>query len=176
MYTAITVVWSAALVVGILCLIWHRRSPFVRIRNLKIAITSTAFLHIPGDRFRYVVVKPGQTVYFPAGTVHFVFRLPSAGPTLAFGGHVLRCSNIVHWVKTLLEEQANPQVTNEDLTTSAPGYLDRVEKFVKQAKANGSVDKWGGTEAVAEFLRLKAKFMSKSRPTKRSGQGSDGIA
>lgn len=130
---------------------------------------------IPGDRFRYVVVKPGQTVYFPAGTVHFVFRLPSAGPTLAFGGHVLRCSNIVHWVKTLLEEQANPQVTNEDLTTSAPGYLDRVEKFVKQAKANGSVDKWGGTEAVAEFLRLKAKFMSISRPKKRPGQGSDGI-
>lgn len=46
MYTAITVAWSVALLAGTLCLIWHRRSPFVRIRNLKIAITSTAFFHI----------------------------------------------------------------------------------------------------------------------------------
>ena len=116
---------------------------------------------IAGDRFRYVVLKPGQTVFFPAGTVHFVFRLPSAGGhTLAFGGHVLRCSNIVHWVKTLLEEKASPEVTNEDLTSSAPGYLDRVEKFVRHAQKNGTVDKWGGAEAVEEFLRLKDVFMA----------------
>jgi uncharacterized membrane protein len=46
LYAAITIAWSAALLAGVLCLIWHRRSPFVRIRNLKIAITSTFFLHI----------------------------------------------------------------------------------------------------------------------------------
>ena len=115
---------------------------------------------IPGDRYRYVVLKPGQTVYFPAGTVHFVFRLPSAGHTLAFGGHVLRCSNIAHWAKTLLEEQSNPRITNEDLTSSAPGYLDRVEKFVRQAQKNGSLEKWGGAEEVEEFLRLKEEFMA----------------
>lgn len=46
MYASITVAWSAALLAGIICLVWHRRSPFVRIRNLKIAITSTFFLHI----------------------------------------------------------------------------------------------------------------------------------
>lgn len=114
---------------------------------------------LPSDRFRYVVLKPGQTVYFPAGTVHFVFRLISSGHTLAFGGHVLRCSNIVHWIRTMIEERANPDVTNEDLTSSAPGYLDRVGKFVKQAQDNGTVEKWGGAEAVAEFLRLKAEFM-----------------
>jgi hypothetical protein len=116
---------------------------------------------VAGDRFRYVVMKPGQTVFFPAGTVHFVFRLPAAGGhTLAFGGHVLRCSNIVHWIKTLLEEKASPNVTNEDLTSSAPGYLDRVEKFVRHAQSNGTVEKWGGAEAVEEFLRLKEVFMA----------------
>jgi hypothetical protein len=114
---------------------------------------------IPGDRYRYVVLVPGQTVYFPAGTVHFVFRLQSAGHTLAFGGHVLRCSNIVHWAKTMLEERSNPQITNEDLTSSAPGYLNRVEKFVLQAQNNGSLEKWGGVEEVEEFLRLKEQFM-----------------
>jgi hypothetical protein len=114
---------------------------------------------IRGDRFRYVVLQPGQTVFFPAGTVHFVFRLPSAGHTLAFGGHVLRCSNIVHWVKTLLEEKANTYITNEDLTDSAPGYLSRVEMFVRQAQKNGTLEKWGGAAAVEEFLRLKQEFM-----------------
>jgi hypothetical protein len=114
---------------------------------------------IPGDRYRYVVLNPGQTVYFPAGTVHFVFRLPSAGHTLAFGGHVLRCSNIVHWIRTMLEERSNPSITNEDLTSSAPGYLNRVEKFVLQAQKNGALEKWGGAEEVEEFLRLKEEFM-----------------
>lgn len=117
--------------------------------------------NIPGDRFRYVVMKPGQTVFFPAGTIHFVFRLPSTGHTLAFGGHVLRCSNIVHWVKTLLEEEASPHVTNEDLTASAPGYLNRVEGFVKQAQKSNTLEKWGGAEAVQEFLRLKAEFIER---------------
>lgn len=114
---------------------------------------------IPGDRFRYVVMKPGQTVFFPAGTVHFVFRLLSAGHTLAFGGHVLRCSTIVEWAKTMLEEKFNSHIANEDLTASAPGYLNRVEKFVTQARKNGTLEKWGGAEAVEEFLRLKRDFM-----------------
>jgi hypothetical protein len=97
-------------------------------------------------------------VYFPSGTVHFVFRLAAMGDTLAFGGHVLRCSQIVNWIKTLLEEQADPAVTNEDLTESAPAYLDRVEKFVKQALQNGRVDIWGVNESIEEFLALKAEF------------------
>jgi hypothetical protein len=117
---------------------------------------------VAGDRFRYVVMKPGQTVFFPAGTVHFVFRLPGAegGHTLAFGGHVLRCSNILHWIKTLIEEKASPNVTNEDLTSSAPGYLNQVERFVRHAQKNGTTEKWGGAEAVEDFLRLKEVFMA----------------
>ncbi|KAM0714308.1 hypothetical protein Q7P37_010095 [Cladosporium fusiforme] len=115
---------------------------------------------ISPDRFRYVVLHPGQTVYFPAGTVHFVFREPHSGHTLAMGGHVLRNSNIVHWLKCLLEEKANTNITNEDLTSSAPGYINSVEKFVKQAQATGTTDKWGGPDACEEFLRLKAKFMA----------------
>lgn len=112
-----------------------------------------------GGRWRYVVLRPGQTIFFPSGTVHLVFRLPSAGDTLAFGGHVLRCSQIVGWVQAMLEEQEESAVTNELMSVSGPAYLDRVERFVKQAVRNGTVEKWGGKEAVEEFLRLKAKFM-----------------
>ncbi len=112
-----------------------------------------------GGRWRYKILRPGTTVYFPTGTVHFVFRLPSAGDTLAFGGHVLRCSQIVNWVKTLIEEKANPDITNEDISVSAPAYLERVARFVKQARRLGQEEKWGGSQAIADFLHLKDEFM-----------------
>ena len=113
-----------------------------------------------GGRWRYIILHPGQTVFFPGGTVHFVFRLASAGDTLAFGGHVLRCSQIVRWVQTIIDERGTPDITNENLTVSAIGYLERVEKFVRQALKNGQVERWGGAEAIEEFLRLKAKFIA----------------
>lgn len=116
-----------------------------------------------GGNWRYIVLKPGQTVYFPAGTVHFVFRLPSAGHTLAFGGHILRCSNLVHWVKTLIEERDEKNITNEDLTDSSSGYLHRTERFVRKALTNGTAQKWGGEQAIDEFLRLKKKFEQKKQ-------------
>lgn len=120
-------------------------------------------LNIPpyevGDYWRYVVLRAGQTVTFPAGTVHFVFRLPSAGHSLAYGGHFLRCSTLVHWVKTMLEQKSNPDVSNEDLSGTAHGYLEQVEVFVRQAQQKGNTAIWGGDEAVEEFLSLKQQFM-----------------
>lgn len=122
--------------------------------------------------WHYAILRPGQTVYFPSGTVHFVFRLPAAGPTLAFGGHVLRCSQIVQWMRTILDEQRLPNITNEDLTVSAPAYLDRVEKFVRQALRAGLQQcvKWGGKDAIEEFLALKKEFdeIAKARLLKKS--------
>jgi len=115
-----------------------------------------------GGRWRYVLMRAGTTVYFPAGTVHFVFRHPDAGNTLAFGGHVLRCSQIVRWINVLLDEQMQPNITNEDLSVSAPGYLNRVEKFVRQAQKTGKEEMWGGKEDVEEFLRLKKLFTAQA--------------
>ncbi|KAK5681224.1 hypothetical protein LTS10_006986 [Elasticomyces elasticus] len=115
-----------------------------------------------GGRWRYVVLRPGMTVYFPAATIHTVFRHPKAGNTLAFGGHVLRCSQIVRWIKVLLAEQVNEFITNEALSLSAPGYLSRVEKFVKQALKDGKEEKWGGKDAIEEFLSLKQDFEAKA--------------
>ncbi|KAK5731807.1 hypothetical protein LTR17_011019 [Elasticomyces elasticus] len=115
-----------------------------------------------GGRWRYVVLRPGMTVYFPAGTIHLVFRHPKAGNTLAFGGHVLRCSQIVRWMKVLLAEQVNEFITNEALSLSAPGYISRVEKYVKQALKDGKEEKWGGKDAIEEFLSLKQDFEAKA--------------
>ncbi|TKA77209.1 hypothetical protein B0A55_02586 [Friedmanniomyces simplex] len=121
-----------------------------------------------GGRWRYVVLRAGATVYFPAGTVHFVFRHPGAGNTLAFGGHVLRCSQIVRWVRVLLAEQSNGYITNEDLSVSAPGYLNRVEKYVKQAQKSGREEMWGGKEAIDEFLKLKQDFTAQAARIEKS--------
>lgn len=110
-------------------------------------------------QWRYKIMHPGMTVYFPNATVHFVFRLSTAGDTLAYGGHVLRCSRIVSWVKTLIDERGHRAITNEDISVSAPAYLERVAKFVKQARRMGQEEKWGGSSAIAEFLKLKEKFM-----------------
>ncbi|KAK3639917.1 hypothetical protein LTR56_010193 [Elasticomyces elasticus] len=115
-----------------------------------------------GGRWRYIVLRPGMTVYFPAATIHTVFRHPKAGNTLAFGGHVLRCSQIVRWMKVLLAEQVNEFITNEALSVSAPGYISRVEKFVKQALRDGKEEKWGGKDAIEEFLSLKQDFEAKA--------------
>ncbi|RMY73327.1 hypothetical protein D0863_03935 [Hortaea werneckii] len=117
--------------------------------------------YIDNGRWRYAILRPGQTVYFPTATIHFVFRLPAAGNTLAFGGHVLRNSQIVRWVKCLIDEKRNPYLANEDLTVSAPAYLGRVSKFVKQALQRddeAEMAKWGGKDAILEFLKLKAEF------------------
>ncbi|KAI7185311.1 hypothetical protein KC316_g1190 [Hortaea werneckii] len=117
--------------------------------------------HDVDRRWRYAILRPGQTVYFPTATIHFVFRLPAAGNTLAFGGHVLRNSQIVRWVKCLIDEKKDPNLANEDLTVSAPAYLGRVSKFVKQALKKGNeaeMAKWGGKDAILEFLKLKAEF------------------
>ena len=59
----------------------------------------------------------------------------------------------------MLEERSAPEITNEDLTVSAEGYLERVERFVRRAMETGKVEKWGGEEAVREFLSLKEEFV-----------------
>jgi hypothetical protein len=75
----------------------------------------------------------------------------------------------VHWVRTLLEEHSNPNITNEDLTDSATGYLERVERFVLQARKNGDQAKWGGEDSIAEFLTLKEEFCGKKKPVSKRG-------
>ncbi|USW51764.1 Putative JmjC domain-containing protein [Septoria linicola] len=123
-----------------------------------------------GGKWRYVVLKPGQTVFFPAGTVHMVFRLRAAGDSLAFGGHILRCSNIVHWINTILDEHENQNIVNEDLGESAAGYLERVDRFVDQARRQGQEDKWGGQQSINEFKRLLAKFRRLPKPKSLSSK------
>ncbi|KAF2686239.1 hypothetical protein K458DRAFT_278398, partial [Lentithecium fluviatile CBS 122367] len=78
-----------------------------------------------GEKLRYVVLCPGQTVYFEAGTIHFVFRLADL-PTLMVGGHILRWSRVDSWMEIILNQLRFPNTTNEDLSESAPVYVEAV--------------------------------------------------
>lgn len=67
----------------------------------------------------YVIMKAGETVYFPPLTVHAVFRSrsKSAEATFITGGHILRYSSVGIWAEACAFqlETKNRCVTNEDM-------------------------------------------------------------
>ena len=103
-----------------------------------------------GGRWRYVVLKPGQTVFFPSGTIHFVFRT-RPGQTLALGGHVLQWSGIERWMRIVLAQMANPVITNENMEQSALMYVHAISKLVETRMAEGRIEELGGDTAVKRF-------------------------
>jgi hypothetical protein len=107
-----------------------------------------------GGQLRYVVLRPGQTVYFEAGTIHFVFRLEQY-QTLLVGGHVLRWSRIESWIEIVLTQLRFPNTTNEDLLPSVRAYIEAVAQLVSEQQSLGRSDELGGEEAVARFFDLK---------------------
>jgi hypothetical protein len=107
-----------------------------------------------GGQLRYVVLRPGQTVYFEAGTIHFVFRLEQH-QTLFLGGHVLRWSRIESWMEIVLTQLRFPNTTNEDLLPSARAYVAAVAQLVSEQQSLGRSSELGGEKAVARFFDLK---------------------
>jgi hypothetical protein len=103
-----------------------------------------------GGQWRYVVLKPGQTIFFPTGTIHFVF-CTRAPQTLVLGGHVLQWSGIERWMRIVLAQIANPGITNEDTKQSAPMYVDAVSKLVETRIVKGRIGELGGNATVNRF-------------------------
>ncbi|KAH6697080.1 hypothetical protein F5X68DRAFT_238421 [Plectosphaerella plurivora] len=66
------------------------------------------------QQWRFLILKPGQTIFFPSGTIHGVFRTRSSA-TLALGGHVLQWSGISSWIDIISKEVEFPNSTNEDV-------------------------------------------------------------
>lgn len=68
-----------------------------------------------GQQWRYWILKPGQTVFFPSGTIHSVFRTQQA-QTLGLGGHILQWSGLKQWLNVIRQQVEAPDSTNEDMT------------------------------------------------------------
>ncbi|KAJ9132492.1 hypothetical protein NKR19_g9284 [Coniochaeta hoffmannii] len=111
--------------------------------------------------WRYVVLRPGQTVFFNTRTVHFVFR-PKGPQTMAFGGHVLLWNNLLEWLRTVVWQLDNENVHNEDMS-NCRSYVDAAAAMVRRKvrdkdtalMANGSMS---GSQVASRFLKLKKKF------------------
>lgn len=106
-----------------------------------------------GGKWRFVILKPGQTVFFPSGTVHFVFRLHQE-QTLALGGHLLQWTALERWVQVILYQLKNPNITNEDLGTAPLKYVRTARKLVDNRMASSRLGSMGGMPAVAKFMVL----------------------
>lgn len=110
-------------------------------------------LEYTGGNWRFAILKPGQTVFFPSGTIHFVFRLHDK-QTLALGGHLLQWTALVHWVEVILWQLKNPNITNEDLGKSPLKYIRIARKLVDHRMATSRIQTMGGMEAVTKFMVL----------------------
>lgn len=122
-----------------------------------------------GGRWCYLILEPGQTVFFNSGTVHFVFRLRSE-PTLALGGHILQWTGIERWLQVVAAQMRNPHITNEDMEWSAPKYVRLVARLVEMRLRNGRVMELGGEPAIRRLLTLLKDFdetYMKERPRAR---------
>ena len=124
-----------------------------------------------GGNWRFVILKPGQTVFFPSGTVHFVFRLHAA-QTLALGGHLLQWTALERWVQVILWQLKNPNITNEDLGTAPLKYIRSARKLVENRMANSRVTSMGGMPTVTRFMAL-ATVSDRLRPTHHFISNSD---
>lgn len=110
-------------------------------------------LEYTGGNWRFVILKPGQTVFFPSGTVHFVFRL-HAEQTLALGGHLLQWTSLERWVQVILYQLKNPNITNEDLGQAPLKYIRSARKLVDNRMATYRVGSMGSMDNVTRFMAL----------------------
>ncbi|KAK3490460.1 uncharacterized protein B0T23DRAFT_443416 [Neurospora hispaniola] len=113
-----------------------------------------------GPRWRFVILKPKQTVFFPSGTVHFVFRLKSQD-SLSVGGHVLRWNGVERWLEVVLAQMGNGEITNEDMGWgTVRRYVDVVGRLVARREKEGGEKRVG--EEWEELVK-KFKDLSKRR-------------
>ncbi|KAK4194276.1 hypothetical protein QBC40DRAFT_38091 [Triangularia verruculosa] len=101
-----------------------------------------------GGRWRYAVLKPGQSVFFDPGTIHFVFRVRGC-QTLALGGHVLQWSDITRWMQVVLAQMARPAITNEDMKWSTTRLVRVVARLVAARIGAGELGDGAATEFFA---------------------------
>ncbi|KAK3900121.1 hypothetical protein C8A05DRAFT_17545 [Staphylotrichum tortipilum] len=103
--------------------------------------------------WRFVVLSPGQTVFFPPGTIHLVFRIRGV-QTYAQGGHILQWSDLVRWLEVVIAQIQNEDSTNEEMASSMPQLVHIVERLVKNRIKAGRVEELGGRDVVERFFAL----------------------
>lgn len=105
-----------------------------------------------GGEWRYVILQPGDQIFFPSGTIHFVFRTREI-QTFAVGGHILQWSGIREWIENVIAQLRHPDITNEQLD-DAPKIISIAKELVTNRVGTGRIGEMGGQDAVTRFLAL----------------------
>lgn len=115
----------------------------------------------PSDRWRFKIMRPGNTVYMPPGTRHLVFRLLEGKQTLATAVRVLRHCDMIEWLQILnMEAQhvfadGNDQIEFGRVTR---GLVIGTKHLLDQAKERKEFEKYGGRERVKVAEKLLGKI------------------
>jgi len=111
----------------------------------------------PDGRWRYKVLRPGDTLYMGPGTPHLVFRLPEGKQTLGLASHLVRGVDAERWVEVI---RAYVQLTADDILYVAgwPRMLLALTLGLRYAhdglmSQKGRQAVYGGQEQIARFDR-----------------------
>ena len=124
-------------------------------------------LSLKGERWRYVFLEPGQAIFFPSGTLHYVFRTRESR-TLAFGGHILQWSNIEYWLDLLDFQLEHPNSTNEDMGDMLAQMLKAVDALIGE-KINRKDTSLFSREENAIKIRSRVKVCGLGSPETMDG-------
>ncbi|UPK96357.1 hypothetical protein LCI18_007292 [Fusarium solani-melongenae] len=105
-----------------------------------------------GGRWCFIVMKPGDSVYLPSGTPHYVVRKKGT-QTFILGGHVLQWSNLHGWASLLRRQIENPTTTNEHMASeTVRRYVEVARDLVAEAMKSGDdrLENWGAVVKAEE--------------------------
>ncbi|KAG8666773.1 hypothetical protein FPOAC1_011590 [Fusarium poae] len=90
------------------------------------------------QKARYIILRPGETVYMPSGTIHFIFRR-QAIPTMATGGHILTWKSIPKWLSIMKMQELSEVAVEADVTKeSTRAWINCLKQILKLDKASQS--------------------------------------
>ncbi|RFN44508.1 atp synthase subunit alpha [Fusarium flagelliforme] len=105
------------------------------------------------EKTRYMVLRPGQTVFMPSGTIHFIFRKNDT-PTLATGGHVLTWKSILKWLRVMKIQELSTARVDKDVTAKeTKAYIDVLTRVLRNHGYHGLVPRQDGYDAVWNVIK-----------------------
>ncbi|KAF7558815.1 hypothetical protein G7046_g5341 [Stylonectria norvegica] len=123
-----------------------------------------------GGQWRYVILRPGQTVFFPSGTIHYVFRC-RADQTFAIGGHVLQWPAILQWLDVVERQMLFKNSTNEDVDgTTICEYIRVINELLKQRLSKKGPVGIDNFEVGNKFLARSQTFLEKQKEKKNAAK------
>lgn len=109
----------------------------------------------PRGRWCFRVLRPGEVVYMPPGTVHLVFRRPGGGQTMGFAGQMLRRADTLDWLKFAKIEVAHADaVENAPYEFVLPPLVNGFLGLVNAAAREGDFEKFGGKQRIREMTEI----------------------